>query len=280
MAKYKKSSPVKIMRSYCITGSYLLMGVGLFLNLTIPFFDRPFADAFFDSGAWSGFISSFLICALINVFIWGGVWFRWYIDKISRPKEKSVWLQVLKFYLAYVVLIIVLLILSLVFNNHEDVNSKDTLAEFVLTQPLDPQELSDIIEKMRDLEEFSYYFKVLPQSMLQQVHSEIFPLLKGHWSKARLYEQIFKLKEEIAPLISVYANMEDESYLESPEAYPEMNKALWEIFYKEFKLAILGIVYKANFDEDFNLGWDEEAQRFAQNFRKIVGRLKTAPDSK
>ncbi len=80
------------MRSLCINGSYALMGIGVFLSLVVPIVERPFSGILFDPIGILGFISSFIICIVVNIFLWAGLWFRWYIDRISGAKEQALWM--------------------------------------------------------------------------------------------------------------------------------------------------------------------------------------------
>ncbi|HBR15620.1 MAG TPA: hypothetical protein DD723_08825 [Candidatus Omnitrophica bacterium] len=154
-------------------------------------------------------------------------------------------------------------------------SSKSHLRPYRLSENLDRESIGFIIDKMREDQEFQFYFFVLDPEHIDRISGDIFHLLSENRDKSFLLYQIEQLKKAVNSMKQVFDSVEfPEDYFENPALHPELNQLVWQFLLEDFKLTVLGLCYKATYDTNFALQWDKKDQSFAQKLITIYLKLK------
>jgi hypothetical protein len=196
---------------------------------------------------------------------------------VAKPK---VWLRYLK-YLLFVGIIfipigLVMFTLGPVAKkkNAKDINHQ--YDRYMLPKGFTSSDLQAVLNKMKDDREFSFYFEALDKAQIAEVSGIAFNIIKTNPEAEKLVEQIKIQKNKTQSLSLLFSHLDyPKDFFRNPTKYPELNDTLWEFLKEEFKLTILGAIYKANYNRYFAFTWDETAFASARKLRGIMAILKS-----
>lgn len=199
-----------------------------------------------------------------------------------RPyyKQRSFeWEKYLKYLLISLVIFIPLLVVVFVFSplakqkNLEAINIQ--YDRYVLPPQYTKKNFEQLIEKMKEDNEFRFYFYAFSNEQVDLVVRETYEILDQSREGDKLLNIIQEQKNIVQGLSEVFASLEySDSFIKSPKNYPELNNVLWSFLQEEFKLTLLGAIYKSNFNREFLFLWTDSVHLTADKLRKIIFSLK------
>ena len=135
-------------------------------------------------------------------------------------------------------------------------------------------DILQIIQKMRDDREYAFYFQNISQGRLQRAGSEVYAILDGSRSKDKMADAINAQTEKVKLLAVLFTQLQyPTAFYDHPQDYPELTHALTSFLYEEFKLSIIGLIYKAKYDRAFTFQWDAASQEAARQLQGIIRNL-------
>ena len=201
---------------------------------------------------------------------------------MARPyyKQRSFeWEKYLKYFLIFLVIFIPLLVVVFVFSplakqkNLEEINAQ--YDRYVLQPQFTKENFEQLIEKMKEDNEFRFYFYAFPNDQVDLVVRETYEILDQNREGEQLLNIIQEQKKMVQGLSVVFSSLEySDSFIKNPKSYPELNNVLWSFLQEEFKLTLLGAIYKSNFNREFLFLWTDSVHLSADKLRKIIFSLK------
>ena len=195
-------------------------------------------------------------------------------DKVSRDTY-------LRYGLAIGVLFIPLCVVMFVFSPFAERKARKEMEaqydRYRLAQGFSYHDFQAVVKKMTEDYEFKFYFYALSSEQALKVEKAAYEILYQNHSRDNLLSRIQEQKMKVGSIGELFLNLTlPPDFSKTPEMFPELNSVMWEFFEEEFKLAILGAIYKSNFNRDFIFIWDDAAQQAAEKLRKIILVLKTS----
>jgi hypothetical protein len=195
----------------------------------------------------------------------------------AKPK---VWLRYFKYLLFVVIIFIPIAVVMFVFGpvakkkTAKDINHQ--YDRYMLPKGFSSSDLQAVLNKMKDDREFAFYFEALDKVQIAEVSGVAFNIIKTTPQAEKLLEQIKIQKDKTQALSLLFSHLDyPKEFFTNPAKYPQLNDTLWEFLKEEFKLTILGAIYKANYNRYFAFTWDETAYASARKLRGIVSILKS-----
>ncbi|MCB9748000.1 MAG: hypothetical protein H6755_06290 [Candidatus Omnitrophica bacterium] len=146
--------------------------------------------------------------------------------------------------------------------------------QYSLPKNFTREDVLRVISNMRNDPEFQYYFLQLKENDVESAILEVLILLENTKTQHKLLVEIELFKEEVKSLALLFYNLElEESFYSNPEQFDHINKIMWKFLYEDFKLNILGICYKASFDQEFSFKWDQITRLSAQKLHETLLRI-------
>jgi len=133
------------------------------------------------------------------------------------------------------------------------------------------QDILKVIKKMEGDAEFQFYFEGLKASRRQEIINEATDILLSHRNQTELYNEIQEIYERVSSLSLLFYHMDiTNEFIYTPSAYPNLELLINEFITEEFKLTILGVVYKTQHDPKFVFRWDGKSRLAAQMLYQLV----------
>ena len=150
--------------------------------------------------------------------------------------------------------------------------------QYHLTSQFTETELVGVVEQMKKDSEFNFYFLALDEEKISQATREAFIIFDHNRSPRELWQEIDLQKKRVInwAIMFRYLDVSSES-LDWMTQYPQLASIMWKLLYEEFKMTILGVCYKANFDQTFQFEWPLEVIEAGNKLHAIVIKLKQTP---
>jgi len=134
-------------------------------------------------------------------------------------------------------------------------------------------DLSEAVDKMRQDYEFQYYFKILEKKSVALAVDQVYAQIPAKMDR-QSFSVLLKAKQtEVERL----GQMFDSVYFAKDDRSPdydvkrqELKKALCPLFYKDFKLSVMGAIYKSTYDPSFQFQWPFATLRTAINMKTAL----------
>jgi hypothetical protein len=152
--------------------------------------------------------------------------------------------------------------------------SKNGSAKYIenyhLPQSFTRANLDTIVEKMHQDTEYQFYFRMLGPTSRQRAVDAVYQILDKSRNKEQHFQQIQSLKAQIQSKALVLNSLDYPPDLAANIAkYPDIISKFWDFLGEEFQLTILGLVYKATYDSDFQFTWNDATRQSAQKLESI-----------
>lgn len=201
---------------------------------------------------------------------------------MARPyygKASFKWGKYLKYFLIFIVIFIPLLIVVLVFSplaKQKAVKEINTQYDrYVLPAQFTKENFEQLIEKMKEDNEFKFYFYAFSNDQIDLITNETYMILDQNREREGLLKTIQEQKKMVQGLSEVFFSLEyPDDFIKNPKNYPELNNVIWSFLQEEFKLTLLGAIYKSNFNREFLFLWGDSVHLSADKLRKIIFSLK------
>ena len=161
--------------------------------------------------------------------------------------------------------------LSMYKSRQRDLADAQKFKEYSLPHTLSRGDVKDLLDKMRQDPQFRVYFIVLQENEITAVVEDIHDLLVKHADRKALSTLILQRQQKVESLAAVLnASTLPDRYFERPKEYPVLNKTIWQFFFEEFKLIVLGTCYKANYNIDFRFHWKPSSHQAVIKLHRIL----------
>lgn len=152
---------------------------------------------------------------------------------------------------------------------------KEELAEYSEKYSLRPgftrNDLREVVDNMRTDYEFQYYFRVFDHGSValavDQIGTEIAPRMEKE-----SFRQLLESKQaELERLGMLVENVEfsDDIFRTNDENLRPLKEALWSWLYEDFKLSVMGAIYKSTYDPSFRFHWPPQTVRAAAGLKNL-----------
>ncbi|MGE0267547.1 MAG: hypothetical protein AB7S78_03690 [Candidatus Omnitrophota bacterium] len=136
------------------------------------------------------------------------------------------------------------------------------------------EDITQIVKKMSLDPEFLFYFNVLDKENIARGAFEAYEIMNRSRSAETFLNEINLLQKKTKSLAVMFYHLEyTEDFVENPKSYPDLDKIMKDFLFEDFKLAVLGVCYKANYDESFLFKWDQPSRLAARKLYTIVKKL-------
>lgn len=150
-------------------------------------------------------------------------------------------------------------------------NHQKMIAKYKLPQDYQLEDLRVKVDKMKEDEDFKFYFLALNEERVKESIQKSFQILKENKDSPDLLKAVFSLQGKIRAKAAVFAYMDfSQGGLFTPDEAVKLKNDLLNFVEDEFTLTILGLIYKTNFDEKFRFDWDELTLVAARNVRSLM----------
>ncbi len=150
--------------------------------------------------------------------------------------------------------------------------SSSYMSVYKLPEAFRKEDIRSIIFNMMREPEYTFYFRALSEEDVPQVIDEVYHALDTHRGRSehqKLLLEWQKSVEDMATLIDSLSFPEEMT----AESHPELVVMLWKFLRKEFQTTIVGLCYKATYDEEFRLKWSAKSVKAAQLLREVFRQL-------
>ncbi len=201
---------------------------------------------------------------------------------MARPyyqNDSFPWKTFLKVFLMVVFVVIFSVIAYFMFSptltKKDDDSDNKQYERYVLPAQFTYDDFAAMVEKMRSQKEFTFDFFALTKEQVKIIVDQLYPILDQNRTRDQLFLIIQDRKIALQSISELFYRMDyPQEYIDHPKNFPELNKVIWEYQQEEFQLAILGVVYKANFDRDFTFKWDKISFIAAEKLKQIILAIK------
>ncbi len=128
-----------------------------------------------------------------------------------------------------------------------------------------------LVQSMRRDQEFVFYFYALPKESVNAAMEDVYPVIDKNRDQAQYLGLLHETQEQVESLAIVSQSFNyNDDFFQAPQKYPDLSRALWLFFYEEFKLTLMGLSYKAEYDPSFAFKWNEQTKISAVNTKRMV----------
>jgi len=182
----------------------------------------------------------------------------------------------IKIILGMLILVLPVVIVMLIFGPIASKKiDKETLDKYKLEHPFSEDDLKSIVDAMRMEYEFQFYFLILDEEMVERAVHEAYLILSKSQDTGSLLVRLMQMQEKVHSLSVLFYHLDySDNFFKDPQAFPELNRILWQLLEEEFTLTVLGVFYKANYVHDFSFQWGQTAHQAALKLKNIVMKLK------
>jgi hypothetical protein len=148
--------------------------------------------------------------------------------------------------------------------------STSNLHQYVLENGFVRDDVTRVIQKMKEDPDFKFYFELLNNRVVVQGGEDAYAVLSAHREEKSLLTQIMIMQKHVlsfATLVNAFDIPED--FIEQQDQYEDLNEIFRNLLYEDFKLAVLGVCYKATFDEHFAFKWDKDTLLAANKIQEL-----------
>ncbi|MFA5260363.1 MAG: hypothetical protein WC450_03955 [Candidatus Omnitrophota bacterium] len=124
--------------------------------------------------------------------------------------------------------------------------------------------------------EYAFYFRALSADDLKNFVDDVYSLLntrRGREFHSKLVREMQSSVEDMAVLINTLSLPDNMT----AESHPDIIVMFWKFFLKEFQTTVVGLCYKATYDQDFRLEWSPEARSAARKLKDVFTSLEQRP---
>lgn len=179
--------------------------------------------------------------------------------------------------LCLVILLIMapILVLMLIFTPFASKKISQRIAmNYKIPSNYSADDIAEIVKKMGKDPEFLFYYSALDKEKIVQATYEVYEIMNRSRDAELLKTEIDRLQKKTKSLAVMFYNLDyPEDFLEDPKKTPDLNKVMMDLLFSDFKLAVLGVCYKANYDEKFVLQWDQTSRLAAGKLRTMIKRM-------
>jgi hypothetical protein len=137
-------------------------------------------------------------------------------------------------------------------------------------------DIDQIVDRMSQDHEFYFYFLTLSTDSVAQAVDEVQRLLNQNRGREALDRLLVKMMAGIEAEASQLSRLSyPEDFSSRPQNYPEITQKMWNFIYEEFKLAIVGVCYKASYDTQFQFRWQSTTAQMAVRLKDLLLTLTT-----
>jgi len=141
---------------------------------------------------------------------------------------------------------------------------------YTLPENYTEEDIRACIAKMKSSNEFRFYFNALRDSELDEVIDDAVKLLLQTREQKALLNLISIMQEKVIAKSTLFNHLSyPEEYFIRPNDFPQLTNVLQDFIASEFKLSILGLVFKSTYDQKFSFDWDNSARSAAHKLRSI-----------
>lgn len=152
--------------------------------------------------------------------------------------------------------------------------SERVMSNYQVPEDFKIEDITQVVKNMRSDPNFLFYFSVLDKDNIAQGTFETYEIMNRSRSNAALLSELNRLQQKTKSLAVMFYHLEyTEDFVQNPESYPDLNKIMMNFLFEDFKLAVLGICYKSNYDESFVFQWDQPSRLAARKLYTIVKKL-------
>lgn len=187
--------------------------------------------------------------------------------------EKKFSVKKLILFLAVIILpIIVVMVVFIPFNSERipDLN----LSLYEMSDLSNKDAFQKILDSMKGDAEFQFYFDNLDKIRLSAAALEVYDELKGCLNKECVRGVLDQQQKMAESQASLFFNIEyDQDFTIDIVNPSDQELVLWAFLSSEFKAAITGLIYKANFDNTFAFQWSKESVLAAKKLKDLIMQL-------
>ncbi len=144
------------------------------------------------------------------------------------------------------------------------------IENYHLPQAFTRANLDTIVDKMHQDTEYQFYFRMLGPKSREQAVSATYQILDKSRTPQKQLQEMQALKGQIESKALVLNTLNFPSDLTTNVSqYPDIISKFWDFLGEEFQLTILGLVYKATYDENFHFIWNDATRQAAQKLESI-----------
>ena len=144
--------------------------------------------------------------------------------------------------------------------------SRPTITHYRLPAAFTKLDVERVLWHMGQEPEYSFYFRAISADDLKKFVTEVYSLLDAHRGQALHKKLVMDMQSSIEDM-AVLINSLSLPEKMTPETNPDIIVIFWKFFLKEFQTTVVGLSYKATYDQDFRLQWSPDAQSAAQKLK-------------
>lgn len=200
-----------------------------------------------------------------------------YFKKRSKSFWIYQWSPILKMVAVLLMLCVPIVVIMMVFTPLAiKKNTQEVEEQYSLPENFVKDDVISIVNKMKQDQEFAFYFYTLKPKAIERITQEVFVILDENRKQDLLNKKLREVTEEVVQLSILFLHLEyDDEFVKNPSQFPELNQTLWKFLEEEFKLTILGLCYKVNHDKHFSFQWGPSAKLAAQKLQSIIAQTKS-----
>ena len=149
-------------------------------------------------------------------------------------------------------------------------NSVKYVEHYRLSQGFTKNIIDAAVEQMRQDTEYQFYFKMLDPERIQHASAAVYEILNNNREKGQHYQQIKLLKKQVQATAVSLNNLDfPPDFIADPLAHIDLAGKSWNFVEDEFKLTILGLLYKFTYDRNFQFYWSDTSRKAAQKMENL-----------
>jgi len=135
-------------------------------------------------------------------------------------------------------------------------------------------DITQTVMKMSKDPEFPFYYSTLTKEEIVQATYEVYEVMNRARSAELLLAELNQQQQKTKALAVMFYHLDyTEEFINDPVGFPDLYKVMKALLIDDFKLAILGVCYKSNYDEKYIMVWDQISRSAARKLRDIMKKL-------
>lgn len=135
-------------------------------------------------------------------------------------------------------------------------------------------DITQTVMKMNKDPEFPFYFSSLTNEEIVQATYEVYEVMNRARSAELLLAELNQQQQKTKALAVMFYHLDyTEEFINDPVGFPDLYKVMKALLIDDFKLAVLGVCYKSNYDEKYVMVWDQVSRSAARKLRDIMNKL-------
>lgn len=197
-------------------------------------------------------------------------------------KLKIIFQKIFKFLIFVLIIVVpIIIVMSVMGTMAQEKRKKEFIQNFSLPELYSKEDVDRIIERMRQTNEFAFYFYALRPEQIEMARQEVFQILDQNRTKEMLIQTMMTQIEPTSKAAVLFSSLEyPEDFSQDMSKYPKFKEILEQFLYEDFKLAILGLCYKATYQITFMFNWDKATRSAAVKAHKLISSAKVYEQTK